>query len=86
MKCYVFFIPMLRNAAAESTFIHHQEPQTHRNVLVFVTPALIKTEAINYYSNHIFYDNSGQIYLRNLPSLSICFSFNLISLIILPCA
>lgn len=68
MKCSVSFIQMPSNAAAESTFIHHQQPQTHRNVLVFITPALIKTAAINYYNNHIFYDNSGQIYLRNFPS------------------
>lgn len=69
MKRSVSFIQMLSNAAAKSTFIHHQQPQTHRNVLVFITATLIKTAAINYYDNHIFYDNSGQIYLvRNFPS------------------
>lgn len=60
---------MSSNAAAESTleeFIHAQQPWYHRNVLVFITAALIKGPAISYYNNHTFYNNSGQIYLLEL--------------------
>lgn len=40
-----------------------------KNVLVLITSALIKTTAINYYNNCIFYDNSDQIYLvKTFPS------------------